>query len=89
MKFVILVVIVLAVIVWFQRLKRNLGQDRSPTGNPTFSDGGGTAAPAKPMQAEAMVSCDHCGIHFPASEAVTTPSGAVFCSAEHRQLHST
>jgi len=35
-----------------------------------------------------MVACAHCGIHFPASEALADASGAVFCSAEHRRLHS-
>ncbi|AIY43591.1 hypothetical protein LT85_4433 [Collimonas arenae] len=40
------------------------------------------------MQAEAMVACAHCGMHFPASEAIADASGAVFCSAEHRRLHA-
>ncbi|WP_211473705.1 PP0621 family protein [Collimonas humicola] len=87
MKFIILIVIVLAVIVWLQRLQKNLGRDRSSSaGSP--SSGGAASAANEPAQAEAMVACVHCGIHFPASEAIADASGAPFCSAEHRRLHS-
>jgi uncharacterized protein len=86
MKLIILIVVVLAVIVWLQRLKKNLGRDRSAPGGSTF-DHGPSAAGASP-QAEAMVACAHCGMHFPASEALADASGAVFCSAEHRRLHA-
>lgn len=36
---------------------------------------------------ELMVQCVHCGVHFPASEAVSQ-AGMSFCSEEHRRLHS-
>lgn len=36
--------------------------------------------------AETMVSCAHCGIYIPASEAISQ-SGRVFCSDAHRLLH--
>lgn len=35
---------------------------------------------------ELMVQCAHCGVHFPASEALSQ-AGMSFCSEEHRQLH--
>lgn len=35
---------------------------------------------------EMMVQCAHCGVHFPASEAVSQ-AGLSFCSEDHRQLH--
>lgn len=38
--------------------------------------------------AEAMVSCVQCGVHFPASEAVYDDDRQTFCSTEHRQLHN-
>ncbi|MFC5476442.1 PP0621 family protein [Paraherbaspirillum soli] len=88
MKFVILIVIVLAVIVWFQRLTRNIGRDHASSGNPSFSNRAASSAPTEPPLAEAMVACAHCGIHFPASEAVIDSSGTVFCGIEHRRLHS-
>ncbi|MDP3842421.1 MAG: PP0621 family protein [Oxalobacteraceae bacterium] len=35
---------------------------------------------------ELMVQCIHCGVHFPASEALSQ-AGMLFCSEEHRRLH--
>ena len=88
MKLIILIVIALAVIVWLQRLKKNLGRDRSASGGSPFAKGAAASAANELPQAEAMVACAQCGIHFPASEAFADASGAVFCSAEHRRLHS-
>ena len=88
MRFVILVVILLALIVWLQRLKKNVGRDRSSSNGGSFSGAMlGSAAPG-PTPAEAMVACDHCGMHFPASEAIADSSCAIFCSAEHRRLYA-
>lgn len=91
MKLIILIVVVLAVIVWLQRLKKNLDRhrsDRSASGGSVFPNGAEANAASKSPQAEAMVACAHCGMHFPASEALADTSGTVFCSAEHRRLHS-
>jgi uncharacterized protein len=38
---------------------------------------------------EAMLQCRQCGVHFPASEAVHDPFGAVFCSEDHLRLFNT
>lgn len=35
---------------------------------------------------ELMVQCAHCGVHFPASEALSQDAMS-FCSEEHRHLH--
>jgi uncharacterized protein len=88
MKLIILIVVVLAVIVWLQRLKKNLGRDRSAPGESTFDHGPAASPASASPQVEAMVACAHCGMHFPASEALADASGAVFCSAEHRRLHA-
>lgn len=38
--------------------------------------------------AEVMVSCTHCGVHFPVSEAVYAEGRVqAFCSTAHRQQH--
>jgi uncharacterized protein len=49
------------------------------------------AADARPRAGgvEAMLQCRQCGVHFPASEAVRDPFGAVFCSEDHLRLFST
>lgn len=92
MKYVIWLVIALAVIVWFQRLKKNIihksrsatdGSDASAAGNARPSSVSGESP-----QVEEMVACAHCGLHFPASEAVTDTTGTVFCGEEHRRLHA-
>ncbi len=100
MKFVILVIIVLAVLVWFQRLKKNLvekarqatqaAEQYRRNAEATANSSGAAAGPASvggaSPQVETMVACVHCGLHFPASEAVTDHAGAIFCSEEHRRL---
>jgi uncharacterized protein len=42
-------------------------------------------APAAPAQApaEAMLQCAWCGVHMPASEAVSAADGRVYCGREH------
>jgi uncharacterized protein len=49
-----------------------------------------SSSPSRPMinEGEAMLGCSHCGIHFPASEAVCGPADTVFCSDEHRRRHA-
>jgi uncharacterized protein len=39
------------------------------------------------VEGESMVSCAHCGIYVPASEAVAGPQDQLYCSPEHRALH--
>ena len=92
MKYVIWLVIALAVIVWFQRTKKNIiNKSRSAANDPA----GGAGRGARPSSlsgasapVEEMVACAHCGLHFPASEAVTDYAGTVFCGEEHRRLHA-
>lgn len=40
--------------------------------------------PEASPHAESMVRCAHCGVHLPASEALTGPQGHAYCSAAHR-----
>lgn len=50
------------------------------------------AAPPPPRpkahlrQPEDMVTCAHCGLHLPASDAITSPDRNHYCSTEHRHL---
>lgn len=41
--------------------------------------------PAEPVAIESMASCAHCGLHFPASEAVRA-DGLDYCSPAHVRL---
>ena len=75
MKYLIWLVIVLAVVTWFKRTVAKL------SGNQATS-------PNRKDRSEAMLQCAHCGTYFPASEAVRDPAGALFCSEEHRAQHA-
>ncbi|MFZ1180911.1 MAG: PP0621 family protein [Herbaspirillum sp.] len=68
MKYLIWLVIALAVVVWLQRVRKY---------RHAF------ARKQKKEQAETMLRCAQCGMYFPASESVTNHAGVVFCSAEH------
>ncbi len=46
---------------------------------------GRPAAPPEAPAAEAMACCAHCGLHFPASEAVRA-DGLDYCSPAHVRL---
>jgi uncharacterized protein len=77
MKFLIWAVIVFLVMAWIMRSKNAASQaGASQPGSP---------APGRSKQPEAMLQCDRCGLHVPASEAVRHAPGAVFCSEEHRR----
>ena len=75
MKFLVWGVIIALLLLWFLRPKA------------LRSDSPKKAPPAVGTP-ESMLQCAECGMHFPASEAVATPEGEVFCSEEHRQRHT-
>lgn len=86
MKYLIWLVVALAVIVWLKRLKSKVG---TSAGQQQKQDAyTQTQAQERAQSGERMVQCAQCGIHFPASEAVTNASGTLFCSTEHRNLSS-
>ncbi|HEX7642234.1 MAG TPA: PP0621 family protein [Burkholderiaceae bacterium] len=79
MRLLIWLIVGLAVVVWLKRfLARAAHQEQH--------GGAGQAGVPRQRQSEAMVQCAHCGVHFPASEALAGADGAVYCSTEHRQL---
>ncbi|WP_460838033.1 PP0621 family protein [Noviherbaspirillum agri] len=85
MKLLLWSAVVLMVVVWVFRTKKISSDSqgtREANGNASSagtSDDDGAVEP--------MLPCTHCGVHFPASEAVTSSSGAVFCTQEHRLRH--
>ncbi|MDY7577513.1 PP0621 family protein [Herbaspirillum sp. RTI4] len=79
MKYLIWLLILVAVVVWLKRAKKSM------MGGPGAAPGGTRRPPAAP-QVERIVQCAHCHVHFPASEAVVDAAGNVFCGEEHKQL---
>lgn len=72
MKYLLVLMAILAG-VWLWRSRR---VDQQPP------------APSKmrqPARPDAMVACRHCGVHLPASEAISDPKGH-YCSVEHLRL---
>jgi uncharacterized protein len=69
--------VLLVIVVWLFRSKKIAGGTRAP------SDSADNKSPI-----EQIVQCAHCGMHVPASEAVHSAAGAVFCSHEHRLRHA-
>lgn len=73
--------LIAVVIIWLLyspmlRRARQLHRDRRPT----------TPASRSPKpQVEDMVSCSHCGIHLPASEALRDAANRPYCTAAHRE----
>lgn len=43
--------------------------------------------PAGPL--DTMVACAHCGVHLPATEALTDAQGRTYCSPAHRDRNRT
>ena len=88
MKYLIWLVIALAVVVWLQRAKKSVAAN---AGSPQGAAGASRnpfARKQRKEEAETMVQCAHCGIHFPASESVSNAAGIVYCSEEHLRLAS-
>jgi uncharacterized protein len=68
MKYLILLVVVLAVFWYLRSLRRG----RSQPGHAT------AAAP------QDMVECPICSLHLPRADALPGPDGQLYCCAEHR-----
>jgi uncharacterized protein len=75
-KLLFWVLIAFVVISWFVRSKKDGKQQDEHS-----KQAGGAS---RPSEVEAMLQCAQCGLHIPASEAVVTEQGKVFCSQEHR-----
>jgi len=86
MKYLIWLVIALAVVVWLQRAKKSIAANAGSPQRPAGARRNPFARKQTKEQAETMVQCAHCGIHFPASESVANAAGVVFCSDEHLRL---
>ena len=69
---IILLVIGLALVYWILKGYRRGIERRS--------------APPPAKAGEDMVRCEHCGVHLPRSESITT-QGRFYCTPEHEREH--
>lgn len=73
MKYVLVaLVVIIAIGIW--RNNRRKAAAAQPSSKPRL------------RQPEDMVTCAHCGVHLPASDAITSPDRNHYCSTEHRHL---
>ena len=77
MKFLLVLVVVLAGVWLWRRNRVNDQASRPPPAPPP--------TPAAPTGPSAMVACTLCGLHLPASEAVAGSQGP-YCCTDHRRL---
>lgn len=77
MKYLIWLLVALAVVVWLKRGRAALSGSQGKAGNASNR-----------RESEAMRQCTQCGMHIPASEALTDRAGATFCCEEHRAQHA-
>lgn len=81
MKFIIFLIVIWAVVVWFKKFKNNLLKQQNNQQETAASN-----IAARSLEGEKMVQCEHCGVHFPASEAIRDLDGHIYCTEEHRRL---
>jgi uncharacterized protein len=74
LKYLLLLAIVVLAFYWWRHNRRT--GDAPPPAKP----------PSKPSSGpDAMVVCQHCGVHLPSRESVRGSLGA-YCSTDHRRL---
>lgn len=90
MKFLLWALVLYLVWRWYQSTQNKIKRD-AESGHafqPPQSTGQTAAQTSATELVEKMVSCSHCGIHVPLSEAVQSNGGSFFCSIEHQRQHT-
>lgn len=81
MKFVVLLLVLVGAFAWLavSRRRRPPGRAAEPPRRSGGDGGDGGTAP------QVMVSCAHCGVHLPQSDALFDPAGHPYCGEAHRR----
>ena len=90
MKFLLWALVLYLVWRWYQSTQNKIKRDAESENafQSSQSNGQTSAQTAAAEMVEKMVSCSHCGIHVPLSEAVQSNGGSFFCSIEHQRQHT-
>ncbi len=86
MKFLLWALVLYLVWRWYQSTQNKIKRDAESDN--AFQSPQSAEQTAAAELVEKMVSCSHCGIHVPLSEAVQSNGGSVFCSIEHQRQHT-
>ena len=76
LKYLLLLAVVVLAFYWWRHSRRS---GDTPAAPPPKSP------PPKILGPDAMVACQHCGVHLPSRESTRGNLGA-YCNAEHRRL---
>jgi uncharacterized protein len=80
LKYLLLLAIVVLAFYWWRHNRRS--GDAPPAAKPPSKP----SSPSSPSSGpDAMVVCQHCGVHLPSRESVRGSLGA-YCSTDHRRL---
>lgn len=71
----LLVVVVVLLWWWFSSRRATVRSDKASKKPPDELSG-----------SNQMVSCAHCGVHLPQSDALESVEGVFYCGEEHRRL---
>ena len=88
MKFLLWALVLYLVWSWYQSSQNKIKRDANSESDNAFQSPQSNEQTVAAELVEKMVSCSHCGIHVPLSEAVQSNSGSVFCSIEHQRQHT-
>ena len=86
MKFLLWALVLYLVWRWYQSTQNKIKRDAES--DDAFQSPQSNEQTAAAELVEKMVSCSHCGIHVPLSEAVQSNGGSFFCSIEHQRQHT-
>ena len=86
MKFLLWALVLYLVWRWYQSTQNKIKRDAESDN--AFQSPQSNEQTAAAELVEKMVSCSHCGIHVPLSEAVQSNGGSFFCSIEHQRQHT-
>jgi len=85
-KFLLWALVLYLVWRWYQSTQNKIKRDAESDN--AFQSPQSNEQTAAAELVEKMVSCSHCGIHVPLSEAVQSNGGSVFCSIEHQRQYT-
>jgi hypothetical protein len=71
----IILVLILIVLHWWRRANPPAGQQQKPAASSETGE----------VNPQPLLSCQYCGLRFPANEAVGTTDGQTYCCEAHRQ----
>lgn len=81
LKYLLVLAVLVVAFLWWQHNRRTQARERAEQAQAQRQ----RPARRPPATPDAMVTCHHCGLHLPASDAVKGSLG-YYCGQEHRRL---